>query len=334
VQRCKADGVLEADEVIEMYLAADDYLKLNPRHPKIQEMHAQLAVRMEKPSLMAKVSASRFSPELLAQLPVSVFPNLPVSVLSTLPVDIWLKLPEEVLCRLPAMIWPIYTNSINMKFKLLPAGTFGMGSTNRSDRKAYVAEMTLKQGFGLGIYEVTQEQYQKVMGTNPSKFRGQQNPVEQVSWDEAVEFCRRLSALPAEHSVGHQYRLPTELEWVYACRAGTETDYSFDDSKEFLWDYAWYGNNSEEMTHAVGLKHPNNWGFYDMHGNVWEWCSDTDGCDPQQGGSGSVHKPFRGGSWQDDRNFCWPTFCIHREPSCRAESIGFRVALSPFGIPK
>jgi formylglycine-generating enzyme required for sulfatase activity len=152
------------------------------------------------------------------------------------------------------------------------------------------------------MYEVTQQQYEKVMGTNPSTTKGPQNPVEKVSWNDAVEFCRKLSALPAEKSAGYVYRLPTEAEWEYACRAGTQTAYSFGDSESELGDYAWYDKNAGGTTHPVGSKKPNAWGLYDMHGNVFEWCQDWYGSYPSgsvtdpTGESSGSHRVVRGGA--------------------------------------
>jgi formylglycine-generating enzyme required for sulfatase activity len=120
--------------------------------------------------------------------------------------------------------------------------------------------------FKIGKYPVTQAQYEAVMETNPSYFMNNpQNPVEQVSYDNAVAFCQKLSEI-----TGKNYRLPTNSEWEYACRAGTTTTYYFGDDANQLGDYAWYSENSGFITHPVGQKKPNGWGLYDMHGNVWE----------------------------------------------------------------
>ena len=221
--------------------------------------------------------------------------------------------------------------AIGMEFKLIPAGTFMMGWSDDAH------EVTLTQPFKMGVQKVTQAQYEQVMGNNPSKFEGAQNPVEMISWDDAVEFCRRLSELPSEKDAGNVYRLPTEAEWAYSCRAGTTTQFSFGDDDSDLGDYAWYAENSAKKTHPVGSKLPNALGLYDMHGNVWEWCQDWDGDDP----NGSLTDPtgpvsgsrrvIRGGCWFNYANFCRSALRYGYEPSSRNNGRGFRVSLSPSG---
>ena len=153
----------------------------------------------------------------------------------------------------------------------IPAGEFTMGSPeSEKDRKDNETQHLVKitKPYYLGAYEVTQEQYERVMGKNLSDSKGENKPVENVRWSEAVEFCRKLS-----EKEGVEYRLPTEAEWEYACRAGTSTAYSFGNDESQLGKYAWYRDNSIS-THPVGELKPNTWGLYDMHGNVWEWCQD------------------------------------------------------------
>jgi formylglycine-generating enzyme required for sulfatase activity len=224
-------------------------------------------------------------------------------------------------------------NSVGMLLVPIPAGTFTMGDANGFDNET-PHQVTLTQSFHLGQYEVTQEQYVKVMGMNPSLFRGGQNPVERVDWNDAVEFCRKLSALPAEKKAGYVYRLPTEAEWEYACRAGTKTTYSFGDSESELSDYAWYDGGSEDTTHPVGGKKPNGWGLYDMHGNVFEWCQDWSGkypsgstTDPTGAASGS-DRVLRGGSWGNSSVFCLSAIRDCLPPGLRRDILGFRVLRS------
>ena len=168
------------------------------------------------------------------------------------------------------------------------------------------------------------------------------NPVETVHWEEAVEFCRRLSAIPEEKAAGHVYRLPTEAEWEYVCRAGTTTAYSFGDDESQLGQYAWFRENAQSKTHPdgthpVGEKKPNAWGLYDMHGNVFEWCQDRSGdeyprgplTDPTGPTTGSS-RVYRGGSWYGDAWFCQSGYRERYDPSYRYSSrLGFRVARGP-----
>jgi formylglycine-generating enzyme required for sulfatase activity len=209
-------------------------------------------------------------------------------------------------------------------------------------------EVTISKDYYLGVYEVTQAQYEKVMGKNPSSFPvakvGNENadlPVENVSWHDAVRFCKKLSDLPEEKKAGREYRLPTEAEWEYACRAGSKTAYAFDDEEGLLPEYGWFSRNSSRRTHTVGLLEPNAWGLYDMHGNVWEWCSDRYGdypkgavSDPSGPKEGS-YRVFRGGGWSLGAAFCRSACRDGLAPSIRINVIGFRVALSSqSGIPK
>ena len=226
---------------------------------------------------------------------------------------------------------PESADSIGMEFKLIPAGTFTMGEGDQADR---AHDVTLTKPFKMGVHEITQAQYEQVMGVKPSEFKGANNPVENVSWDDAVEFCRRLSELPAEKAAGNVYRLPTEAEWEYACRAGTTTKYSFGDDESDFGEYGWYRENSGRTTHPVGSKLPNAWGLYDMHGNVYEWCRDWHGEYPSgsvtdpSGATSSSSRVVRGGSWYFTADYCRSAFRDWVLPSARGGNLGFRVVRS------
>ncbi|MEO2036847.1 MAG: formylglycine-generating enzyme family protein, partial [Planctomycetaceae bacterium] len=249
----------------------------------------------------------------------------------------WSKVPPAELIKMPSALLatlPPVRNSIGMEFKRLSPGTFTMGDDSGDADEQPAHQVTLTETIALGVYEVTQEQYEKVVGSNPSAFTGPQNPVEQLRWEEAVEFCRKLSALPAEKSAGYVYRLPTEAEWEYACRAGTTTKYSFGDSESELGDYAWYDKNSGVTTHPVGGKQPNAWGLYDMHGNVWEWCQDWYGNYPSgwvtdpTGPSSSSNRVRRGGSCSSGSGLCRSAGRSRDAPGLRGSFSGFRVLRS------
>ena len=244
--------------------------------------------------------------------------------------------PTPVATPVEDMELPESADSIGMEFKLIPAGTFIMGDASVLDNQT-PHEVTLTKPFKMGVHEVTQDQYEQVMGVNPSEFKGANNPVEMVSWEEAVEFCRRLSELPAEKKAGNVYRLPTEGEWEYACRAGTTTKYSFGDDESDFGEYAWYGDKYGDKHYPVGSKQPNAWGLYDMHGNVWEWCQDLYGdypsgtvTDPTGAASGSF-RVLRGGGWYSTAESCRSAYRYGYKPSGRYDGSGFRVSLSPSG---
>ncbi len=236
----------------------------------------------------------------------------------------------------------------------VPAGSFTMGSENGEANEKPVHTVTIRKGFYMGKYEVTQAQWQAVMGSNPSHFKGDNLPVETISWIHAQNFIQKLNAL----NDGFVYRLPTEAEWEYAARAGTTGDYAGS-----LDTMAWYGNNSGRQyidaaeisrtdrsnygkritdngnqTHAVGTKQPNAFGLYDMHGNVWEWCLDywhenygglvssapTDGSAWLSGGD-SNKRVLRGGSWNFFAHVLRSALRGGGAPGNGDDYIGFRV---------
>ncbi len=224
---------------------------------------------------------------------------------------------------------------VKMEMVIIPAGEFVMGSPNNERGRLEVEgpqhRVRITESFYLGMYEVTQAQWQAVMGSNPSQFKsGGDFPVEMVSWNDCQAFCRKLS-LRAEHKV----RLPTEAEWEYACRAGTTTVYSFGVDDGALADYAWFAHNSGKQTHAVGQKRPNAWGLYDMHGNMWEWCNDWYSADyysrspvanPRGPTSGNA-RVQRGGSWTDVAHYVRSAIRIYGPPDVLRAHNGFRLAL-------
>jgi formylglycine-generating enzyme required for sulfatase activity len=266
------------------------------------------------------------------------------------------------------------TNSIGMKLVLIPPGEFMMGSPKelieeelkRPDNDQWYKERLPGEGpqhrvritkpFYLGTYLVTQGEYQRVMGVNPSEFSatgkskdkvaGQDTkrfPVEHVSWDDAVEFCRRLSEMPEEKAAGRIYRLPSEAQWEHACRAGSTGRFSFSpDGKAMpreyeenaLSDYGWFDGNSGGMPHAVGGKRPSAWGLYDMQGNVWEWCQDWYDAayyvglpmDDPTGPLGGSFRVLRGGPWGDPARGCRSASRGRIEPGLRHDALGFRVS--------
>jgi formylglycine-generating enzyme required for sulfatase activity len=218
-------------------------------------------------------------------------------------------------------------NSIGMKLAFIPAGTFTMGSPPdermRQDEERQ-RQVRISRPFRISVTEVTQAQWQAVMDMNRSAHQGEDLPVENISWRDAVEFCQRLS-----EKEGKRYRLPTEAEWEYACRAGVSGAFSPDADLE---EIAWFDDNSGGQSRPVGLKRPNAWGLYDMHGNVAEWCSDAYG--PYEG-DGEIVDPagpeqgrgrvVRGGSW---RGFPPSLRCAARSSapeSYQLPYIGFRV---------
>jgi formylglycine-generating enzyme required for sulfatase activity/outer membrane protein assembly factor BamB len=258
----------------------------------------------------------------------------------------------------------IVTNSIGMRLARIPAGEFLMGSPDsdpnaREDEKPQ-HRVRITRPFYLGVYEVTQEEYQRVMGGNGCFFSptgaGKDRvaglntarfPVEQVRWHDAVAFCRKLSELPAERHAGRVYRLPSEAEWEYACRAGTTTPFHTGDSlssfqANFNGNYP-YGKAVKGpflvRTTEVGSYAPNAWGLYDMHGNVWEWCADWYGrtyyressTDDPTGPTTGLTRIIRGGEWYGDARDCRSAFRYADQPDGVFYVMGFRVVMMPAG---
>jgi formylglycine-generating enzyme required for sulfatase activity len=253
-------------------------------------------------------------------------PDPPPETKTTVPPEPKIELPAKT----PEGPRPVeLTNSIGMKLSGIPAGEFVRG-----DRTVRIT-----RPFHMGIFEVTQGQFARVNGGNPSEFRsGDDFPADSVTWHAATEFCRKLSALPQEKAARRLYRLPTEAEWEHACRAGTTTDYAF--GKTLTARQANFGRNVRR-TMRVGSFPPNGWGLHDMHGNVSEWCADwyAEGYyttapvadPPGPSSSPDNERVLRGGNWEDGGSECASG---HREkdpPGTRESKLGFRVVCVPPG---
>lgn len=257
----------------------------------------------------------------------------------------------------PASNSYIFDLSKNVSIKLIkiPAGSFIMGSPESEPGHLddeTMHEVKISNDFYLGIYEVTQAQYESVVGFNPSYYRNNTDsplkPVETIPYNDAKNFCNLMNTKIASESlpIGYYFDLPTEAQWEYACRAGTTTGLNNDtdileseiDDKSSATDLlAWYFYNSkndgENMTHTVGLKNPNAWGLYDMHGNVLEWCKDWYGDYPNaalsdpKGPNIGTYRVVRGGSWRNNPFFCRSAFRGNVIPTDAFYSLGFRLAL-------
>jgi formylglycine-generating enzyme required for sulfatase activity len=249
---------------------------------------------------------------------------------------------------------PFAIADLSMEMLWVKPGTFEMGSPlsekDRQDRET-PHSVTLTNGFYLGKHEVTQSQWEKVMGSNPSFFKGADRPVETVTWTVVNAFCDKLTAseraagrLPA----GMAYQLPTEAQWEYACRGGTKTAFSFGEASGELHrhanyadlntDYGWSDkahDDGYENTSPVGSYKANGWGFYDMHGNVYEWCADWYGDYPTGavrdpiGHAAGSYRVLRGGSWNRTADFARSADRSRYEPAYSLSNLGFRLSLRP-----
>jgi formylglycine-generating enzyme required for sulfatase activity len=246
----------------------------------------------------------------------------------------------------PKRFYQAVYNPDPARLAYVQTGTFLMGSpATEPDREADEGppmQVTFTRSFFVGKTEVTQADYLAVMSNNPSFFLGNlQRPVEQVTWAEANQYCALLTERERQAGrIDHQwvYRLPTEAEWEYACRAGATTRYSFgDDLTEIrLGNYGWFEANAGNATQPVAVKIPNPWGLFDMHGNVWEWCADWY-ASAYPGGSrvnptgpaSGVNKVLRGGAYNSSRLLCRSANRHYALPAERLPNIGFRVVLAP-----
>lgn len=223
----------------------------------------------------------------------------------------------------------------------VPAGQFAMGDKGQVDATPHAVAIS---SFLIDKYLVTQQEFQRVMGANPSRWKGPQNPVEQVRWSDAVRYCNKRSEMEGLQPCydlaswkcnfdANGYRLPTEAEWEYACRAGASTAFFFGDSPAKLGEYAWYDKNSGGRPRPVGQKRPNSWGLCDMSGNVWQWCNDFYGVDyyaksPKQDPRGpetGQTKVVRGGAWRFGPENCRCAYRYNENPGYADVCFGYDI---------
>jgi formylglycine-generating enzyme required for sulfatase activity/serine/threonine protein kinase len=239
--------------------------------------------------------------------------------------------------KLPASLDIVLAPNVGMRFRLIAAGSFTMGSVGTGKGET-PHKVNITRPFYMGLTEVTQLQWQSVMGSNPSTEQGDpQRPVECVSWDDAQGYLERLNQGLSGRKF--RFRLPTEAEWEYACRADTATTFSFGDDQAQLPNFCWFKDNSANTTHPVGSLPPNPWGLCDMHGNVWEWCSDwhspdyypNSPADDPKGPDEGSRRILRGGSWANKWDACRSAERNFVTPDKRQTAYGFRVVCEPSG---
>ena len=277
--------------------------------------------------------------------PITEFKVITISAVS--PSKASAELSTSVVDGVGKTIWIEGSNNVQAGFAWIKPGIFSMGSpqseVDRDNIEGPQTRVTITRGFWMGIHEVTQKEFSSVMGSNPSQFKGDLLPVEQVIWYDATNYCAKLT-VKGRHAgqlpMGSVFRLPTEAEWEYACRAGTKTRFSQGDDPGYvnLGKFAWYRANSGNQTHSVGQKLPNEWGLYDMYGNVYEWCSSWYGVYPggsvvdPKGPPSGAYRAMRGGSWLYFGGDCRSASRGNYDPSDGLDDFfGFRVVLAmPF----
>jgi formylglycine-generating enzyme required for sulfatase activity len=322
------DGGIAGVQMSSLDTKQTEWVKSNA--PQLYEAHVK-EILLENTS---KSASSKMSPASNVEQP-STNPVKPVAQDSNMAADSKIELmnknssillqPQTAGSQVDLLI----TDDLSQTFVFVPAGSFTMGSP--LDEKGRInnehqIEVTLSQPFWLAQTEVTQAQWEAVMGTSPSYFKGTNLPVENVNWTAAQGFIAKLNAKQILPS-GWKFALPTEAQWEYACRAGKKGPYF-----PRLDAVGWYDRNSGGMTHKVGQKKPNEWGFYDMHGNVWEWCADwyddtlKGGTDPIGPSSGGI-RVSRGGAWFFDADACRAANRHGFEPADLCDYLGFRPAL-------
>ena len=267
------------------------------------------------PSLAEKRSTLRGSPELGTGFPI------------------WAKVSQQQIQAAQRAGVPVAKEvdlggGVTMKFVHIPPGSFMMGSEKGWTREKPVHRVNITRGFYMGIHEVTQAQWQAVMGNNPASFKGDHRPVDTVSWNDCQEFIRKLNGLGQG-----VFRLPTEAEWEYACRAATSTKHYWGDGSPDA--YAWYSSNSGRQTHPVGQKRPNAFGLYDMSGNALEWCQSLYKSYPYRSDDGredtvsAAYRMLRGGCGLHPQYYLRSAFRPYYAPTRRLKLVGFRVVWSP-----
>ena len=243
--------------------------------------------------------------------------------------------PSEIEFKIPSTTG----KSVSLLLRRIPAGSFLMGSPeeekDRRQTESPQHQVTIPHDIYLGKYPITQKQWRAVLGKNPANFKGNTNrPVECVSWDDCKDFIQKLNDLGQG-----TFRLPSEAEWEYACRAGTDTRFYWGNDSEYkeIDQFAWFSGNSSGKTHPIGKKEPNPWGLYDMNGNVWEWCEDDwheNYKGAPQDGSAWIDSPrgsarvIRGGSWLKYPGNCRSAIRNAWTPDDRSGHVGFRVVYS------